>query len=525
MSIWIITIGNSDVILKHDRNWNPLYQEVVDDLECQLFSSATPINSDDKSKGYTVPARVLGLVYGDQPDYEKDLDFPLLNTFSQFFADSHHLPEKIIVILTDQQHIFSEDERDCKEIPYWQDTCTLKPIITRYLQNRFPQLQEDTNIKYITLNPLPETDNKYKGLDDWDKVLSLVQQAFKEIDIVNDEIVNDEIAKNKKSYNQKTDNKTTVYVSHQAGTPAISSAVQFISLAKFGKDVQFLVSSEYENSEQKTSKYQKITSSTYLRGIQFQKSKELLERFDYSGVESLLTPYLTNPADAKAQKILSLIKAAQYWNCAKFDEFQKYAAIGDTEQKRSKQWWWTSYEAAYLAVVRLKQGNNVEAVFHSFRALEGLICKWAIVTYPSHVEKNKKKGESFDIKDTILPKVPNLPKFYGNSLLRKKKQGLYGDFAYQILLASRPELDKNENLKLEIWNIVRNERNALFHQLLGLEETEVFQAWQTSNQLEWEKRVLGCLNFISGQSFTSLHQASLMSVVHQELKDAIANYE
>ncbi|MDJ0697201.1 hypothetical protein [Mastigocoleus sp. MO_188.B34] len=511
MSIWIITIGNSDVILKHDKNWNPLYQEVVDDLECQLFSSATPINSDDKSKGYTVPARVLGLVYGNQPDYEKDLDFPLLNTFSQFFADSHHLPEKIIVILTDQQHIFSEDERDCKEIPYWQDTCTLEPIITRYFQDRFPQLQEDTNIKYITLNPLPGTNNKHKGLDDWDKVLSLVQQAFKEIDIVNDKIAN---------------NQKTVYVSHQAGTPAISSAVQFISLAKFGKDVQFLVSSEYENSEQQTSKYQKITSSTYLRGIQFQKSKELLERFDYSGVESLLTPYLTNPADGKAQKILSLIKAAQYWNCAKFDEFQKYAtAIGDTEQKRSKQWWWSSYEAAYLAVVRLKQGNNVEAVFHSFRALEGLICKWVVVTYPSYVEKNKKKGESFDIKDTILPKVPSLPKFYENSLLRKKKQGLYGDFAYQILLASRPELNKNENLKPEIWNIVRNERNALFHQLLGLEETEVFQAWQTSNQLEWEKRVLGCLNFISGQNFTSLQEASLMSVVHQELKDAIANYE
>ncbi len=507
MSIWIVTIGNSDIILKHDQNWNTLYQEVVDDLECPLFASATRINPDDKNKGYTVPARVLGYVYGNQADYHQDLDFPLLNTFYQFFADSQY-PKKIIVILTDQQEIFSEDERVYKDIPYWQDTCNLQLILARFFQEKFPELKEGKHIQYMTLSPKPDDTTKYKGLDDWDKVLALVQKEFARLNNI--------------------DEQSIVYVSHQAGTPAISSAVQFISLAKFGQQVKFLVSSEYDKGQ-----YQDITSSNYLRGIQFEKAKQLLERFDYSGVESLLKPYLTNSTDKKLQKniqkIRNLTGVAQVWNCAKFDKFKKFVAtMGKTEQKRSEKWWWAGYEAAYLAVIRLEQGNTVEAVFHSFRALEGLICKWIVVTYPSHVEKNhNKKGESFNVKDTILSILPNLPTYYQNGLVKSENRtkGLYGDFAYQILLASRPELDNNKHLKEKIWNVVREERNALFHQLLGLEEIEVFQAWDTQNQEEWETRVLGCLNFISGENFNSLQSASLMSQVHQELQNAIALYE
>jgi hypothetical protein len=73
----------------------------------------------------------------------------------------------------------------------------------------------------------------------------LVQQAFSSIEI---------------------DKNTTVYVSHQAGTPAISSAVQFVSLARFGKQVKFLVSNEYNPSLTKV-----IDASQYLKGIQVQR--------------------------------------------------------------------------------------------------------------------------------------------------------------------------------------------------------------------------------------------------------------
>ncbi|MCP2729769.1 hypothetical protein [Limnofasciculus baicalensis] len=54
-----------------------------------------------------------------------------------------------------------------------------------------------------------------------------------------------------------------------------------------------------------------------------------------------------------------------------------------------------------------------------------------------------------------------------------------------------------------------------------MEEKEVFEAWKTDSREKWEARVLGCLNFISGQKFVSLKSASLMSQVHQELEKAI----
>jgi hypothetical protein len=61
--------------------------------------------------------------------------------------------------------------------------------------------------------------------------------------------------------------------------------------------------------------------------------------------------------------------------------------------------------------------------------------------------------------------------------------------------------------------------------LVGLTKNEVYQAWKTNNKQEWEERVLGCLNFISGQQFTSLKKASLMSQIHEELKADLDKYQ
>lgn len=108
------------------------------------------------------------------------------------------------------------------------------------------------------------------GLDDWNHVLDIVRIELGRLPIEPD----------------------AAYVSHQAGTPAISSAVQFASLAKFRNNVQFIVSNEYSQ------KVRTIPRSTYLRGIQCQEAKALLNNFDYPGIEQLLEPellQLTNP--------------------------------------------------------------------------------------------------------------------------------------------------------------------------------------------------------------------------------------
>ncbi|MBD2359577.1 hypothetical protein H6G41_34430, partial [Tolypothrix sp. FACHB-123] len=342
---------------------------------------------------------------------------------------------------------------------------------------------------------------KDEGLDNWEQALKLVQQelSISTLDI------------------KPIDN---IYVSHQAGTPAISSAIQFVSLAKFGKKVKFLVSNEYEPENTRL-----ITSSNYLRGIQLQEAKVLLERFDYSGVESLLKAYWFDSPSPQEQKLRELLKIAIQWNFANFYEFAK--GLGEAAQERLKTWWWTGYESAYLAVVRLEQGNTVEALFHSFRAVEGLICKWAEHEYKNHIQY--KPDGSPEIKSSISRDLPNyLNRLYPNiqdQLRRQGKTGLYSESLYQLLQTAKPECQNPTHIMSVVWGKARNNRNPLFHRLLGLQEQEVFEAWDTKNKDAWKNKVLSCLNFVAKQSFTSLQKTSLMYQLHQDLKQALIDYE
>jgi soluble cytochrome b562 len=158
------------------------------------------------------------MVYGGRlAEYYDDLHFPLLHTFSQRLELEETKLDRIIVILTDQEAAFPPVEKRLKRCPYWQDTCSLKPILEKYFQEKFPSTRRD----YLYLKPQSTT----RGLDNWDQAMILVQQALSSIEF-------DEMA--------------TIYVSHQAGTPAVSSAVQFVSLDRFGKQVKFLVSNGYD---------------------------------------------------------------------------------------------------------------------------------------------------------------------------------------------------------------------------------------------------------------------------------------
>jgi len=225
-----------------------------------------------------------------------------------------------------------------KKCPYWQDTCELKPMIDAYF-NRHPQMN-GANLDYIYLKPKQGD----KGLDNWDSTLSLVQTELSKIQI---------------------ENGANIYVSHQAGTPAISSAIQFTSLAKFGKQVKFLVGNEYRQNAQDATDI--IDSPRYLKGIQIQQAKALLDLYNYAGVNKLLKPYWKKTEDRLEKKIRSYLIMAECWNYGKFKEaFEKSKT--KVIEKRIKQWWWIGYEAAYLAFMRLEQRNNVEALFHSFRA-------------------------------------------------------------------------------------------------------------------------------------------------------------
>lgn len=496
MNIWIVTTGSSDVKLKTDEHWGTLFRKVRNQLYDRRFAPTKPPNTDD-DEPFIVPARAMGIVYGTQltDEYYEDLHFPLLDAFSAKLLEKGKTnPDRIIVILSNQEVVFDDEDRIIDKSPYWQDTCTLKPIFERYFQERFPKVK---SIDYLELKPKSQDE----GLDNWNKALFLVQQALSSLEF---------------------DKSANVYVSHQAGTPAISSAVQFDCLAKFGKKVKFLVSNEYE--EKLAEKGDFIESSTYLQGMVVQEAKALLSRYDYQEVERILKPYWKDSVDPLLVEIRDLLGMAVQWNFAKFEDFGN--ARGEVAKERLNQWWWMGYEAAYLGVIRLKQDNTVEALFHSFRAVEGLIKEWALDKYKPQIKySNSKQPNTAYIHDVNLPS--NLRRWFESNKNRDYNNvGLFGKALFSLLEVSHSQNEWNQNSDIQV--VVGNtieERNATFHCLRGLNDKEVFHAWKTDSKEKWETRVLGCLNFVSKQKFVSLKSASLMAKVHDELVNAIDHYE
>ncbi len=271
MNVWIITTGSSDVQLTTEKRWNELcdkarnQQNIKKKLDTQkkieLTKSVVKLKgSDSPITRFLAPARAMGIVYGnalaEKAEHYNDLDFPLLNNFSILLQEKDIVFSKIIVFVTDQDNLFKPSEKKQTYCPHWQDTCTLESILKQYFQN-FSHKDEGLDPEFLILQPDTEKSDadssRIPGLDDWNNVLKLVQKEFANFkDIPED---------------------ATIYVSHQASTPAISSAIQFMSLARFGKQVQFLVSNEYDREHPADI----IDNPEYLRGIQVQQAKGLIK--------------------------------------------------------------------------------------------------------------------------------------------------------------------------------------------------------------------------------------------------------
>lgn len=466
MNIWILTIGSSDVQLKTKANWKRLFDASRSQLKPDPgFSNPA---EDPVNHHFRVPARVMGVAYSQlkAEQYFDDLAFPLIDNFLNKIKNQ--TINKAILVLSDQS-VFTAEQRRSQHHAYWHDTCSLQPLLEKYLHEQLKNSSPNLQFQTLLLKP----NSTSEGLDNWNSVLQLVHAEFSSIE----------------------PEDGMIYVSHQAATPAISSAVQFCSLARFGDRVRFLVS-----NEQDAALTDIVESSAYLRGIKREQAIRLLENHDYAGVRNLIAEYLND--DSK-----QLLEAALQWNYAKFDEFadkleklsnQELRSLVQQVMDRRQKWWWTAYEAAYLGVVRLKQDNTVEAMFHSFRAVEGLAIKDA----ENHGISGKFGRKAF-------------------KSLRHRKQSEWNKHPYIKTLI---DLDTPEDQR----NDLLDKRNGLFHKLRGFQQSDLFDAWN-SNKSNWQEKALGCLNFISDQTFDSLDKessdgrvASLMVKVHQELKDEIA---
>jgi hypothetical protein len=498
MKVWVVTTGSSDVQLATDAFWNDWYPGVKSDCYHLPVEELRPKQvRDDES--YRVAPRILGKVYDAYPgEVWGYLRFPLLDAFTARIRDE--CIDQIFLLLTDQSLIFGDEDKNDVWCPFWQDTGALLPVFERYFATHFAGVR-------LTVLPLLQPTTLEKGLDDWNEVLTLVRTAL-----------GDEIPAQ----------PDVVYVSHQAGTPAISSAVQFVSLARFRGDVQFLLSNEYSKQTQFI-----VGRSTYLRGIQLQEAKALLYGYDYAGVKELLEPYL-NPESEQ------LLNAAIQWNCSKFDEFARL--LGIISCQRTETWWWTAYEAAYLAVIRHRQKDIVDAFFHSFRSIEGAFSEWGKNELKAHIKIRNERpylqttilSDPNDYFSTAKFKKDGKPKDDLAKLKCKleKLQGegkdiiLYGENLYPLFRLCRGEYKLECSELSQFWdsnNGISEKRNKIFHQLKGLSEIELREAWNVPSIDNWQPKILSYLNFITGQShFTSLSEASLMAKIHQQLETAIA---
>jgi hypothetical protein len=498
MNVWILTIGSSDVQLKPKNNWTNLFRVGSSQLKPYRGFSPSKLPDSDRLR---VHSRVIGVIYSQPQASLDDLDFPLIDHFINKLKAQQVAIDKVFLVLSDQS-VFPETKR-IQRHPYWQDTCTLQPILEKYLTAQWKDVAPNLEIKPLFL----EAASEEEGLDNWDAVFKLVQQKFASTDLAFPE-------------------NATIYVSHQAGTPAISSAVQFCSLAKFGDHVSFLVSNEYNRELTDI-----LPSSNYLIALKQQQAVKLLERYDYSAIQDIYSEHLSLEDNI-------LLEASIQWNFAHFTKGSSVIKKGKKsreegfvqilkqhpefanlalERVEGNAWWWTAYEAAYLGFIRLVQENTVEAMFHSFRSVEGLLKSWADHKYPEEVSQTKH------------------PRSQENERWNRNLRP-YGEDLY-IFLSLKKNINQEDNF--DIWlfgNEIFGRRNELFHNIKSLNSADdVFKMWRSSQEKQWKDnphqkwkiRVLNCLNFIAKddlpKEFGSLEEASLMVKVHQELIRAIAD--
>ena len=325
-------------------------------------------------------------------------------------------------------------------------------------------------------------------------------------------------------------NRQPIWVCLKGGVGQSSEASRVSGLSLYGDRIQFYEFNQNLNANRAgtPSDYSgPFLGTNYLWDRKQQEILALLQHYDYEAINRRLQSAFQNadgtqPNGEQMLRVKSLVEAAVEWNQGNFEKFaskeMKVPAV-----PRSRQWWWTAYEAAYLAVVRYEQSNIIEAMFHSFRAVEGLMLKWAIHTFPNDVVPPKGKKTPL-LRKSITDRLNLQNTDLWHEFQDRDKIPLYGNNLKQLVRLAKPNYRRCWEIKV-FCKKTKHQRNQLFHRLLGLEKLDVFQAWDAQNRREWESRVLGCLNFLSEQDFTSLAKASLMSQVHKELREAITNYQ
>lgn len=447
MTTWILNIGNSDIQLNDNTNWDNLLLNIYD----QVYNCNFAPKKLENENLWTIPARVLGLVYGEELDtYFQDLSFPLLDAFTKTINQENIKINRIILLLSDQSNLFDEKQRYSQKSPYWKDTCTTQSIITKYLNKKFINVA----LESLILEPFANS----KGLDSWDSTLDLVSNKLRQLSI---------------------SERETIYVSHQAGTPALSSALQFITLSKFGDKVKFIVGSEADNQYCEI-----IDSSRYLRGLKVQQAKSLINHTPGGALK-----LLHNIADIEAEKIEQLQYFVDFFNLNRSsseDEFsiesatQRIADVLDLigiflaqENYLSAITLLSSAQETFMKVAILKKTSVINISLDGKNKLGSEYLIWGneglhlINSLKSDIEKQNKILKQLNYPDKHkIEKKGDFSKINKNWVMLDWLKNLENTFySWELLTWSCTYYREREN----------DLRNQLMHNLRGIEKEEVIK--------------------------------------------------
>jgi hypothetical protein len=448
-----------------------------------------------------------GDIIGEQAEVISDLGLNKINyrDLTEHLSDDKHLDidrvkpviigkllaekasqiDKIYLIGTDQK--FDVPQRN-------KDTIYACKLIEAWVNNKYPKI----STKFVSLGEDGTNPSNFETVFEW------WRKAWRtEIDPPIDR---------------------EIWLCLKGGVGQTSEAGRISGLSLYGDRINFFEfhQNEKHNRAGNPSAYTgPFLGTNYLWDRTQQQALGLLDRFDYAGAEELLKPYF------KTKKLGSLptfLEAGIAWNRGEFDRFLNRTnathIFSDSHHKQSQKWWWMAYEQAYLAVIRLEQNNTAEAMLHSFRAVEGCLFEWAKFKFGTDI---KEMPNNFpQIQDSISIAHPVLRPILDRARTNYSQLQWRGSLRRNILEATIPAAN-SDNFHYFWSDACHSQRNKLSHQLGGISESEVLSAWgnDIKNRSQWDKRIVSCLNILTGQSFKSLHQASLFAKVHDRVRESI----
>jgi hypothetical protein len=476
-SILVATIGTRDLMFQVTTgDW---YNIGDDRMKGDILGEQIEVVSDlaltEKSS-----FREISQYLWENIEYYGDQVKPVI--LGKLLEDKINDLEKVYLVVTDQNETVKEREKDTlysgELIKYWLNKLNSDLVV---------------NILYIGRND--ENPSNFEEMFRW------WQQVWKE--------------------NIKTQPDQPILLCLKGGVGQASEASRISGLSFYGNDIKFyeFIPTPSNNQKGISSDYTgPFLGTNYLWDRTRQQALQLLERYDYAGLQNLVKPYYEQNKQ-KWKETYALIKSGVSWNQGQFEDFFQSASFSFNNQQKEQhqQYWWMAYEQAYTAVVRLKQKNTTEAMLHSFRSVEGLIYECLKHEFKDYMVNSEYTYSS--LKSSVLTKYPDLSILFVN-----------GTNKTDILLDSRNQqrvIELSINVDLKDWGSaeLRNHRNRLSHKLGGISEKELFQAWGNNihNQQDWKKRILNCLNLITEKKFNYLWQGSLFASIHQRVLTAIKN--